>query len=205
MNNKNKLLIFVCTFSMSLMFFLYWHYFMSTNTITITDQHINKLNIDSAIDALQSRGKGYTRDQYKSILIALGIYSNVRSKMIENELPIKKIIIDNFMLSLNNFVFSRKNGIEECLESKDESYKFVKEYLNLLITPSERINLPNDFKEYTWEPFALLKKKVEEKYKDVIETINKTMLAVTINDINKDMSACEVVWGSLFTYLSKVI
>ncbi|WUR04604.1 putative SP-containing protein [Vairimorpha necatrix] len=204
MNKKRNFVLVLFAISFAIFLYFICIYNAQDTVSVITDKNINNLDIDSAVEELQSRGKGYTKEQYKSILIALGIYANVRTNMIENELPLKKLVVDNFMLSLVNFIFKDKNGIKECLESKEECYKHLKEFINLIIPQNGTIKLPNNFKEYTDEHFASLKNLAEKKFKDFSRDINKTMLPVTINNKNTEMSASKIVWGILFTYLANL-
>ncbi|WUR04619.1 putative SP-containing protein [Vairimorpha necatrix] len=175
----------------------------------ITDQYIGKLNIDDAVKELAARFPGHTQEQYKLTLIALRIYSDVRTSWLRDDeantnFCMDKNVVDNFLSSLGKDIFLKENGIKECFSSsRDVRFECINRLFYLLFQNDDIHKLVGSMWKYHKEPFASLKRFVEKKWdEDFILRLHEYKIKHVCKGKERDVGVDDYVWGVLFAFLS---
>ncbi|WUR02515.1 putative SP-containing protein [Vairimorpha necatrix] len=176
------------------------------NITIINDTYIDKLHIPSTVDELYSRCPRLSKEQYKNILIALRIYSNFRTSWLDDykesiNFKANKKAIDEFMSSLNEFVFLKENGIKECCDGLEKEHLYICGLLTSLVPKDKTFEINTPIEKYLEEPFASLKKQAEDMWDENIKNqLYKEMIKITHKGKDLLITVDSYVWIRLFVY-----
>ncbi|WUR04618.1 putative SP-containing protein [Vairimorpha necatrix] len=216
-----KINILVCLILLSLPVILYLFFFTGKgNYEDLTDKNIDnlnakvkyvyyigKLNINETLIVLEDRYQNFSKKQNENILMALRVYSDVRSNWFDTHenvelFSINMSFLDKFMSSLHEYMFSKENGINEIYSGRNWNLKLIETLLQLLFTidGTEKFDIYND--EFYNGLFATLKSKAENNWDEKIrKLLHQCTIKVVYKGEEKTVNIGDHVWGCIFAIL----